>query len=477
MKKFRYSLAALVSISLLHSCTKFDDNINVSPNYPTNTSNATLLTYAETQLQYTTESPYGILFAQQLSEKIYTDASRYTTVNYDYYWIYTGPLMNLNLILNSNILNDQYGSKNNQLAVARILKAYFFWHATDRWGDLPYKEALAGEKNYTPVYDTQQSIYTDLLKELKEAAAQIDNGAGVAGDIMYGGDMDKWRKLANTLRMLVAQRLSKITPDIAQAEFADAYANGGFTGNDDNWVYRHIAETANQNYWYYVFSIQNRLWYCISEPLVNYMKPYGDPRLSTYADPNEDGAYVGLPYGLDANAAAGYAPADVSYLGAAIRKQDAPSYLVTYGELLLAQAEAAKKGWISGGDATAAADYNAAITASVAQWNNGDTTGVGAYKSHDAIAYDAANALKQIGYQRWVHLYMNGYEAWAEWRRTGYPELQPAPNNNNQPVPRRQGYPTTEPNINTANYKKAIDEQPGLNGKDDLNGRVWWDKQ
>lgn len=474
MKKLRYSLVALVSAALLNGCTKFDNNLSVNPNFPTNASNASLLTYALTQLQYTIESPYGILFSQQLSEKIYTDASRYTTVNYDFYWIYSGPLMNLQTILNSNILNDQYGSKNNQLAVARILRAYYFWHATDRWGDLPYRQALVGSANFTPKYDTQDTIYTDLLKELKAAAAQIDNGAGVAGDILYNGDMGKWRRLANTMRMLMAQRLSKVAPETAKSEFLDAYNNGGFTGNSDNFVYQHLAETVNQNYWYYVFSVQNRLWYCVSEPLVNFMKPNADPRLQTYADANGSGDYVGLPYGLDANAAAAIPNASVSYLGAAIRKQDAPSYLVTYAELLLAEAEAAKSGWISGGDVTAATDYNTAITASVAQWNN-DTTGVAAYKAHPQIAYNADIALQQIGYQRWTHLYMNGYEAWANWRRTGYPLLVPAPDNNNTPIPRREAYPTTEPNINTANYKTAIGQQPGFNGTDDLNGRVWWD--
>jgi hypothetical protein len=92
------------------------------------------------------------------------------------------------------------------------------------------------------------------------------------------------------------------------------------------------------------------------------------------------------------------------------------------------------------------------------------------------VVYDPANAIKQIAYQRWVHLYMNGYEAWAEWRRTGYPILTPAPNNNNIAIPRRQAYTTTEQGLNGTNYSAAVQAQPGLGGKDDLNGRVWWDK-
>lgn len=477
MKKLRYTAIGFAFLFLLNGCKKFDDDINVNPNLPTTASNAQLLTYAIMQLQYTIESPYGILFAQQLSEKIYTDASRYAVVNFDFYWLYSGPLMNLQTIINSKSFNVNEGSQANQLAVARILKAYFFWHATDRWGDLPYSEALKGTENFTPKYDKQQDIYTAVMKELKEAAAQIDNGNPVTGDILFNGNMDNWRRFANSIRLLMALRLSKIDPAKGKTEFADALNGGVFTGNDQSAVYKHLAETANQNYWYYVFSVQNRQWYCISQPLVDYMKPDNDPRLKIFAAPTAAGDYVGLPYGLDANAASAIPAANVSYLGTAIRAQDAPSYLVTYAEVLFAKAEAEKLGWISGGDAAAAADYNAAIEASIRQWNNNDVSGLSAFLSKPDIVYNPATALKQIAYQRWVHLYMNGYEAWAEWRRTGYPELSPAPNNNNLPVPRRQAYPTTEPNINGTNYQAAIAQQPGLDGKDDLNGRVWWDKQ
>ena len=67
-----------------------------------------------------------------------------------------------------------------------------------------------------------------------------------------------------------------------------------------------------------------------------------------------------------------------------------------------------------------------------------DTSGLAAYLARPEVAYDPANAVNQIALQRWVHLYMHGYEAWAEWRRTGYPVLTAAPNNNNIPIPRRQ---------------------------------------
>ncbi len=475
MKKSAHIIFALLVLTA--GCKKFDKDININPNLPTKASNAQLLTYAITQIQYTIESPFAILFTQQLSEKIYTDASRYTTINFDWDWIYSGPLMNLQTILNTKNFNINDGSQNNQEAVARILKAYYFWHITDRWGDAPYSEALKGKDNFTPKYDAQQDIYNGLQNELKEAAAQIDNGNPVAGDILYNGDMDNWRRLANSMRILMALRLSKIDPDKGKTEFADALAAGVFTDNSQNAVYRHIAETANENYWYNVFDVLNRQWYCISEPLVSYMKPWNDPRLPVFADPaTSSGDYVGMPYGVDGNAAGDIQGSDVSFLGQQIRTQDASSYVLTYAEILFAEAEAAKLGWIPGGDTDAKMDYDAAIEASVRQWNQDDVSALPAYLAQTGVVYDPANALMQIGYQRWVHLYMNGYEAWAEWRRTGYPVLSPAPDNGGLAIPRREGYPSSEPNINPANYKNAIAAQPGFNGKDDLNGRVWWDK-
>jgi hypothetical protein len=158
-------------------------------------------------------------------------------------------------------------------------------------------------------------------------------------------------------------------------------------------------------------------------------------------------------------------------LGATIIKQDAPVSLVTYAQALFARAEAAKRGWIAGGDATAKTNYDLAIEQSVRQWNNNSITGLATMMANPAIAYDPAKALEQIGTQRWVHLFMHGYEAWAEWRRTGFPAFT---NPQGKQVPTRQGYPVEEQFNNKENYLEAIQRQ--FNGKDELSGKVWWDK-
>jgi hypothetical protein len=456
----------LITIVLVAaSCTKFNEDINRDPNLPSTASNTQLIANAELYLPNVSSAPQAQYNAQFLSETQYPNLSLYTQVTFSFYGFYTGPLMNLESVLTSTTLNGNEGPVANQLAVAKILKAFYFWHITDRWGDIPYSEAVKGKGDFTPKYDMQKDIYDSLFNLLDQANNMIVTG-NIINDVVYGGDVTKWKKLANTIRMLMALRLSEVDVNKAKDEFNKALTAGVMTSNADNFLFKHLAEAANQNYWYDQVVRQNRKWWALSETLVAKMKPVGDPRLPIYADKNTVGDYIGLEYGkLDAGTI------DFSLLGATIIKQDAPIYLVTYAQTLFARAEAAKRGWITGGDAVAKTNYDLAIEQSVRQWNNNSITGLATMMARPEIAYDPAKALEQIATQRWVHLFMNGYEAWAEWRRTGFPVLTTP---GGKQIPTRQGYPVDEQFNNTENWKEAIQRQFG--GKDDLYGKVWWDK-
>ncbi|MNS84110.1 Starch-binding associating with outer membrane [compost metagenome] len=475
MKKYKIAKIAIAFTSLLiaTSCTKFDDDINVSPNKPLVAYNSDLFTYAMRYVSNTSEATQGALYVQQLAETQYTDASRYTNVAFDWSVFYANPLMNLQYIISQPInplTEATEGSANNQKAVARILRAYFYWHLTDRWGDIPYAQALQGSANFAPVYTSQKDVYYDLMKELKEAAAQIDGGKGVKTDFLYNKNMSKWKKLANTMRALMALRISKVDQTKAQTEFNDAIASGVFASNADNFVYPHLEETANQNFW---FSALSKDACAPSATLVDYLISTNDPRLTTFANKNKltPAVYAGMPYGLMNDEASQIPSKNISTVGDKLRQKTSSTQLITYAQLLFAKAEAAKAGIISGGDAEAQANYNLAIENSLIQWN-GDNTGLTTFLADPAVAYDSNNAIKLIAYQRWVHLYMNGYEAWAEWRRTGYPQLTAA--SGTAGIPTRQAYPSSEFTLNRQNYDKA---KEALGGKDDLYGRVWWNKQ
>src|SRR5947208_696612 len=144
--------------------------------------------------------------------------------------------------------------------------------------------------------------------------------------------MANWKRFANSMRLLMALRLSKVDAAKGKAEFTDALNAGVFTDNSQNAVYVHLAEAANQNYWYFVASVQNRLWYWASKTIVDYMKPLNDPRLKIFADVNSSNDYVGVPYGLDGNAVGAIPPGSVSFVGVHVRAQNAPTYITTYAQ-------------------------------------------------------------------------------------------------------------------------------------------------
>ena len=468
MRKILY---IAIACAVLTGCNKFDEDINISPNNPSQASGTQLIANAQLFLPSLHSSPAGEFAAQYLSETQYPTASLYPEGGTSFYGLYYGPLMNLQTVLNSTSLSTLDGPINNQLAVAKILKAYFFWHITDRWGDVPYTEALKGIANFTPEYDLQSVIYDSLFNLLADAHAMIVPG-NITNDIIYNGNMDRWKKLANTIRLLMALRLSEVDPAKGSAQFNTALANGIMTSNSDNFVFKHLPDANNQSYWYGQVVGSNREWWAVSELLMSKMKPVSDPRIPQYAAPAKSGGqYIGLPFGTVTGMPN---TTNFSLFDTTVWAQNAQIHLVTYAQALFAKAEAAKRGWIAGGDVEAKINYDLAIEQSVRQWNNNSTAGLATMMAFPEITYNPATALEQIATQRWVHLFMHGYEGWAEWRRTGYPALAPPVGDPSRPVPRRNAYPPNEQFNNADNYAEAVQRQFG--GADNISGRVWWDK-
>lgn len=463
MKKISIILLAGI---FLTACNKFDSDINTNPNLPSKASGTQLIANAALSLPGLSSSPQGEFHAQYLAETQYPGASLYPDGGTNFYGLYQGPLMNLQKALEAELTPTE-GPVSNQLAVAKILKAYFIWHITDRWGDVPFTEALKGKDDFTPRYDKQELIYDSLFKMLSDANAMIVTG-NISNDIIYGGDINKWKRLGNSIHLLAALRLSEVNATKASAEFNKALTDGVMTSNADNLVFKHLADANNQNYWYGQVVNQNREWWALTETLVDYMNPANDPRLAIYGKKNNTNIYKGLPYGTTVGLPN---TTGVSLMGTAIYAQNAQIHLMTYAQVLFAKAEAAKRGWITGGDVEARLNYDLAIEQSMRQWTGG-TTGLAAFMTATGIPYDPANAMKQIAMQRWVHLFMHGYEAWAEWRRTGYPDNLVTPGG--RAVPLRHAYPPNEVFNNSENYQAAVQQQFG--GTDGLYGKVWWDK-
>src|SRR5699024_12083735 len=117
-----------------------------------------------------------------------------------------------------------YGDPQNQVAVAMIMRAWTFQTITDTWGDAPYSEAIQGEENPSPTYDTQEEIYRGIIETLTQASEQINPEGTISGDLIYNGDMEMWRKFANSLKMRAAIRIAGRLPDLADTAIEEALA-------------------------------------------------------------------------------------------------------------------------------------------------------------------------------------------------------------------------------------------------------------
>lgn len=475
------SFALLLTAVSCKDLTEFGD-INTSPNSPSQPTTSSLLTGALSSYTFGIGATSGSgnamapnMYVQHFGDITYIEESRYKTVFWNYTGFYTGTLNNLSTIIKLNtddatkVTSAANGSNANQIAIARILKAYMFLHITDRWGDIPYSQALKGKDNFTPGFDKQQDIYTDLFKELKEAAAQFDGGATVKGDILLSGDAAKWKKFAASTRAIMAMRLSKIDPAKGKAELVSALADGVLTSNADNITYKYLKDVNYENPLYNNYITTNRKDFALSSTFVNYLKKVSDPRLPAYGDKTIVDTFRGVPYGVFPPT---WKAQDVSLAATSVRPQDGSVNIITYAQMLFTQAEAIKLGWITG---DAKKMYEDAIKASMEQWGTYTATSFATYIAKPEVAYTDAKALEYIGTQKWIALFYQGYEAWAEWRRTGYPVLTPAPQplNTSGQIPRRMGYPTTETTLNKVNYDAVI----GRQGADNQDTRVWWDKK
>jgi Starch-binding associating with outer membrane len=394
----------------------------------------------------------------------------------------------------------------NLYNMARIFQAFAFMILTDEYGEIPYTQGGAGytDQIFFPKYDIQQTIYTDIIKELTEAATALSaTGTIETADVLYAGNVVKWKKFAYSLLLRAGMRLGKADAAKAQATVQAAVAGGVITDNADNAYMRQDA-----NYTQPIGGTLNgseAANFYLTKPFVDQLKNTNDPRLTaiairymgatsgngqTVAAGNTTAAVqIGMPMGKDNGTIGASATADglasfYEYSQAdrrRIAKSSAPVFFVTASQTNLLLAEARFKGWITTG--TAAQYFSDGIKAHMDQMATFDIGCTVIAAARDA--YVAANPLgagtelQQINTQYWISSFMNGPEAFANFRRSGYPTLTPNPYGqpNNPDVPngtfiRRLTYPTSELSVNTTNVNEAI----GRQGPDKLSTKVWWDK-
>jgi len=459
-------------------CKKFSDfgDTNVNPAATTEANVAALLTNSLANLGGYAFNLTAAQYSQFISQSQYADVMNYSLQQVAFTGHYSGVLYDLQNIQVEDV-------SNNQNQVAKIVQQYIFWRLTDQWGDVPYSEALKGIEFNAPKYDKQEDIYKGMLSTLTSAVNSFD-GSAITGDIIYNGNVASWKRLANSLRLVMAIQLSKKYPgtsDYAATEFKAALADaaGVISTNAQNFQLNFPGGNYKNTIWNLY---DGRKDYGESNTMTALTANLNDARQAAFGGEseeagNENTSNLGVPYGWSKGDVEAWASANVTWariLRGDKRKENSPMYLVTAAHVALARAEAANLGWTTD---NLTSIYNEGITLSHEQW------GVGApsigYLSNVALgaAGTAAN-VEKISIQRYLAYYPDGISGWNVWRKTGFPTLTPAVaatnDSDGKVIPRRLAYATAEQQTNKANNDAAVARIPG--GKDVQAAKVWWDQ-
>lgn len=548
----KYTFAALSFMTAMASCGDFGDT-NIDPEHLNEGNVPYSMVFTNAQHQ-TLGSDWdvwrnGIIYASQWNQHIacggwywsygvnsFSDG--YSSALWD--GIYSGgrgAVRDVTTVL--DIWKDKTGMEQNY-NIARIMRVYTMHRLTDLYGDIPYSEAGRPTLYSYPKYDSQKDIYTNMLKELDEAQANLSTGTASIGsqDIYYSGDVSKWKKFANSMMLRLAMRMSKVDPATAKTWAAKAVTNGPITSVEDNCYLLHAGGSVNDDSsepYAKIFTQSDPGTAFINRTFYKILSSTNDPRIplimcvvpdnptagftsSNYSygssDPSKQqglpgcysmgptsdyfiGKYFDEFYYNSVTGAGNKNLYDASNAGYYKKIYSQPNrytyadpegttFLATAAQTYLLMAEAAKRGWITG---SAKDYYEKGVTAAMkqfAQFPNG-TKLYNQYMSDAAIStyltenpYNDSKALEQINTQYWITCFCDEYETFSNWRRSGYPELS-YPDLNKKPlegVNHNLSRRFTYPvNESQINSKHYQEAVNKLTKGDTFESRVWWDVQ
>lgn len=512
--------SVLVLLALLISSCKNLTDMNINPNGvdPANASPNLLMA---TVITSTGGTMLGLGYGDIAGVMQHTQKDGWSSGHNNYDWSDQTWSGNYGILRNAQemLVKSKASNLDFQAGVALIFKAYNFGLIADLWGDAPFSQALKGEQGSTyfkPAFDSQKDIYLGVIAMLDSANTLLSKNlseykeVNSSQDIIYGGDVSKWRKFANSLALRYYLRISSKEPALAQAgiekiagqptnyplilDAADD-ANYSFVGlsSGDSWPTATQFSTDQSNF--------TRVKLCAT--LVKKLEGLNDPRLGIWAakvkiplfvDASKPDNYdqivngqrivsqkiandyqtkYGLPLDLDQNYV-GYPPAWSTFvffynLSPNLNQGDPNPHasqlndiyataagpllkvrLLTAAEVRFDLAEVALKGWNAGG--TAAVHYNAGVKASLDAWGLGSSYNT--YIANAGVAY--AGTLSQIMDQKWIASWTSAAESWFDFRRTGLPALKSGPVAKRSVLPVRFMYGNNEMLYNPDNSKAAI---------------------
>lgn len=413
-------------------------------------------------------------------------------------------VMSQNVRIDEKCDEEEDGSLAHYKAINSILRVVNMSRLTDQYGCVIYSHY--GESALGGIYDSGQDAYKRMFQELTAAATTlrntIESGAWAdfkSFDLSFGGDLTKWARLANSLRLRLALRIVKYDAAWAKSEGEAALADpmGLIESNDQSY------QVSGNNYGHPLYGV----CFSYNDSHLNANIPallggMGDARLDKMATKNNNGEYFGIRTGiknLEIDKNSDHYKTIISHPNLT---NDTPGMLFSAAESILLEAEAALRGWNVNGRGTAQTLYEKGIQTSFEFWGaplgyylestatpSGYTDPVIPEASIEAQstvcpkwdeAATAEEKLEKIVTQRWIAIYPEGMNGWAEVRRTGYPKLFPIMDEANASqgvIPtklgvRRLPFTTDEHGSNAANVEEAIRM---LGGPDNGATRIFWD--
>jgi len=488
MKKIIYSITilSLFMTGCVNDSVDFNENKDSAYTVPA----ATLFANSQKALADQLTSPSvneGAIFRyfpQYLAATQYTTESRYRISSRslgDTHWrilfaTVLGGLESTKTIIPSEVAPTgvsaaQFQSEQkNKLAIVDIFQIYTYQILVDSFGDIPYTESLDPNTNVLPKYDAAATVYSKLIVRLDAAIANLDtsNKSFSSGDIMYGGNVAKWKLFANSLKLKLGVNLIDTNVALAKSTIESAYNGGVITTNANNATFEYAVSAPNYNPIYENLVASNRNDFVPTATIVNAMNVLNDPRRTKYFTALPDGSYAGGKYGYTNTYN------NFSHVNPILTAPEFPSQFMEATEVNFYLAEAASAGFSVGN--TTQYYYDKAIIASFENWGIGDQSA--AYLLNPAVAFTTApgaTAKEKIAKQEWIAFYNRGFESWTSYRRLDFPILLAPANAYSEAegqVPKRLTYPINEQTVNGDNYKAAATNIGG----DRLKTHIFWDK-
>ncbi|MBL3655883.1 SusD/RagB family nutrient-binding outer membrane lipoprotein [Fulvivirga sediminis] len=519
LKKLYYILSFVLVLCI--SCTDDFDEMNQDPNTLTEEQiDATMAGPAFANVLYKgihqgsntgvydDQGTYGLITMLQSMTFVHylsTTSSTFATerngindgwVNRGWLRFYTQALPSLNIAYESAEGNAE------AIAVLDIWKVFIFHQMTDEWGPVPYSEAGNGKSSVA--YDSQQKMYDDFFNLLASAEKTLSStsestvGIFASYDRIYDGDIAKWRKFGNSLRLRLALRISDVDPAKAKVE-AEAAINAGVMQSNGDAAFFKVSQYTDNNF----VKIAPAWGFVMTSSMESLLKGYNDPRMEIWFAPSLKETYTGQPNGRGVTRA--WNDSTLSFVNNATFGDQLfatkPIEVMLTSETYFNLAEAALNGWNVTN--TAQNYYEQGISLSLEQWQVKDQTTIDNYITGSSVpvkpdlvdAY-AQNGLDtnppvkvavswaaseqdqrtQIAVQKYLALFPESWETWADLRRTDANILYPLLNTDNPDVGRglmkRLTYLDSETTSNAEEVKAAINL---LGGPDNGATRVWWD--